>query len=186
MKLLPRVRGPFLALSLLTGVLIASSPAQSTPKLLATTDAPVVVRSVRLLPGPAVEILSNRPLVPTISKLDNPPRLVIDLQNADLPNADSANALLPGNNNSSDVSSQPIRRIRISQFQNAPPVTRVVVDLLKPVGHTWDAAGNRLMVRLHPSNQVAATAVCSSFHARHPAGRGPVKPRFVGNGHSGG
>jgi len=156
MKLLPRVRGPFLALSLLTGVLIASSPAQSTPKLLATTDAPVVVRSVRLLPGPAVEILSNRPLVPTISKLDNPPRLVIDLQNADLPNADSANALLPGNNNSSDVSSQPIRRIRVSQFQNAPPVTRVVVDLLKPVGHTWDAAGNRLMVRLHPADQVTA------------------------------
>ncbi len=156
MKLLPRVRGPFLALSLLTGVLIASSPAQSTPKLLATTAAPVVVRSVRLLAGPAVEILSTRPLVPTISKLDNPPRLVIDLQNADLQNADSANALLPGNNNSSDVSSQPIRRIRVSQYQNAPPVTRVVVDLLKPVTHTWDAAGNRLMVRLHPADQVTA------------------------------
>ena len=93
MKSLPRVRGPFLALSLLTGLLIASSPAQSTPKLLATTDAPVVVRSVRLLPGPAVEILSTRPLVPTISKLDNPPRLVIDLQNADLQNADCSDRM---------------------------------------------------------------------------------------------
>ena len=124
------------------------------PKLLATTDAPVVVRSVRVLPGPALEILSSRPLVPTISKLDNPSRLVIDLQNADLPNADwtnadLANALLPGNNNRSDASAQQIRRVRVSQYQNVPPVTRVVIDLVKPVGHTWDAAGNRLMVRLH-------------------------------------
>jgi AMIN domain len=156
MKLLPRVRSPFLALSLLTGLLTASSAAQSAPKLLATTDAPVVVRSVRLLPGPAVEILSSRPLVPSISKLDNPPRLVIDLLNADLPNADLANALLPGNNNRSDVSSQEIRRVRVSQYQNAPPVTRVVLDLLKPVGHTWDAAGNRLMVRIHATDEVRA------------------------------
>jgi hypothetical protein len=32
----------------------------------------------------------------------------------------------------------------------------VVVDLVKPVGHTWDAAGNRLMVRLRSSDQVTA------------------------------
>jgi hypothetical protein len=154
MKSLPRVRSPFVALSLLTGFLIASGGAQSTPTLLGTTDTPVVVRSVRLLPGPAVEILSSRPLVPSISKLENPPRLVIDLPNADLPNADSANALL--NNNRSDASSEGIRRVRVSQYQNAPPITRVVVDLLKPVEHTWDAAGNRLMVRLHPADDVKA------------------------------
>jgi AMIN domain len=156
MTLLPRVRSPFLALSLLTALLIPFSVAQSTPQLLATTESPIVVRSVRLVPGPAVEILSSRPLVPTISKLDNPPRLVIDLPNADLSNADSANALLPGNNNRGEVSSQQIRRIRVSQYQNAPPVTRVVLDLLKPVAHTWDAAGNRLMVRLHTAEQVTA------------------------------
>src|SRR5580704_13706214 len=74
MKFLLRVRRP----------LIASGTAQQL-KLLATTDAPVLVRSVRVLPGPAVEILSSRPLVPVISNLDNPPRLVIDLPNADLP-----------------------------------------------------------------------------------------------------
>jgi hypothetical protein len=159
MKSLPRVRSPLVALSLLTGLLIASGAAQSTPKLLATTDVPVVVRSVRVLPGyagPAVEILSSRPLVPVISKLDNPPRLVIDLPNADLPNADLANALLSGNNRRIDFPSQEIRRVRVSQYQNAPPVTRVVVDLLKPVVHTWDAAGNRLMVRLHPADEVTA------------------------------
>jgi hypothetical protein len=161
MKFLPRVRSRFVGFLLLSGPLIASSPAQSTPKLLATTDVPAVVRSVRVVAGQAVEILSNRPLVPVISKLENPPRLVIDLPNADLPNPDLrnaalVNALLSGNNTGSAVSGREIRRIRVSQYQNAPPVTRVVVDLLKPVAHTWDAAGNRLMVRLHSSDEVSA------------------------------
>jgi hypothetical protein len=151
MKFQPCVRSALVALALLTGMLIASSGAQSTPKLLATTDTPIFVRSVRVLPGPAVEILSSRPLVPAISTLDNPPRLVIDLPNADVP------ANLSGINNRIDASAQEIRRVRVNQYQNAPPVTRVVVDLVKPVGHTWDAAGNRLMVRLRASpDQVTA------------------------------
>jgi hypothetical protein len=154
MKSLPRVRSQLFGLSLVAGLLIASSSAQSAPRLLATTDTPVVVRSVRVLPGPtgpAVEILSSRPLIPVISKLGNPPRLVIDLANADLPSA-----LLSASKNQIDSSSQEIRRVRVNQYQNTPPVTRVVVDLLKPVGHTWDAAGNRLMVRLHPLTEATA------------------------------
>jgi hypothetical protein len=150
MKSQPCVRSALVALALLTGLLIASGGAQSTPKLLATTDTPIFVRSVRVLPGPAVEILSSRPLVPAISTLDNPPRLVIDLPNADLP------ANLSGNSNGIDSAAQEIRRVRVNQYQKAPPVTRVVVDLVKPVGHTWDAAGNRLMVRLRSSDQVNA------------------------------
>ncbi|MGA9965021.1 MAG: AMIN domain-containing protein [Terriglobales bacterium] len=151
MKFQPCIRSALVALALLTGLLIASGGAQSTPKLLATTDTPIFVRSVRVLPGPAVEILSSRPLVPAISTLDNPPRLVIDLPNADVP------ANLSGNNTRIDSPAQEIRRVRVNQYQNAPPVTRVVVDLVKPVGHTWDAAGNRLMVRLRASSdQVTA------------------------------
>jgi hypothetical protein len=151
MKSQPCVRNSPAALLLLTALLIASAAAQSKPKLLATTDAPAFVRSVRILPGPAVEILSNRPLVPVISSLDNPPRLVIDLPDADVPNG-----LLSGGKNRIDSPSQEIRRVRINQYQNTPPVARVVVDLLKPVGHTWDAAGNRLMVRLRSDDEVRA------------------------------
>jgi hypothetical protein len=179
MKFLPRVRSLLVALSLLNGLLIVISTAQSTPKLLATTDAPVVVRSVRVFRGPAgpvVEILSNHPLVPVISDLDNPPRLVIDLPNADVPNAVLANAnqmnassatgglvnanlpdaLLSGSKQRIEFPSEDIRRVRVSQYRNSPPVARVVVDLVKPLGHTWDAAGNRLMVRLHSSDEVSA------------------------------
>src|SRR5579864_304352 len=74
MKSQPRFRRLFMAVLLLTGLLSALGLAQSAPRLLATTDARAVVRSVRLVPGPAVEILSSRPLVPTINNLDNPPR----------------------------------------------------------------------------------------------------------------
>ncbi|MGC2189069.1 MAG: hypothetical protein WA607_11650, partial [Candidatus Sulfotelmatobacter sp.] len=41
-----------------------------------------VIRSVRVVHergAPAVEVLSTRPVVPTIHSLDSPPRLVIDL-----------------------------------------------------------------------------------------------------------
>jgi hypothetical protein len=154
MKPLPSLRSQLLALSLFTGLLIASGTAQSSPQLLASTDPPVVVRSVRVLPGqagPVVEILSSRPLVPTITKLDNPPRLVIDLPNTDLPSS-----LVSGSSKGIDFPSEDVRRVRINQYRRNPPVARVVVDLLKPVGQTWDAAGNRLMVRLHPASEVTA------------------------------
>lgn len=160
MKSLPRVRSRWFALALVIGLLIASSTAQSTSKLLATTDAPVVVRSVRVVPGPAVEILSSRPLVPIISKLENPPRLVIDLPNADvpadLPNVDLSSPDSAAKSSETGLPSQEIRRVRVSKYQNAPPVTRVVLDLVTPVGNTWDAAGNRLMVRLHPPDDATS------------------------------
>src|ERR1700690_3379064 len=171
MKPLLRLRSRLVALSLLTGLLVASSAGQSTPRLLASTDAPAVVRSVRVLPGPAgpvVEILSSRPLVPTISRLDNPPRLVIDLPNTDLPNkglpntdlpntdlqnAGLANVLVSGDKGKG-FSNEEIRRVRINQYQRKPPGAAVVCALLKPVTQAWDAAGNRLMVRLHPAREV--------------------------------
>jgi len=122
---------------------------QSAPKLLASTEAPIIIRSVRVLPGPsgpAVEILSSRPLAPSISRIDNPPRLVIDLPNT----------LLSGIKKRIDFASDEISGVRVNQYQNAPPVARVVVDLVKPVGQTWDAAGNRLMIRLHTSEGTIA------------------------------
>jgi hypothetical protein len=123
-------------------LLIPAAAAQSGPKLLASSENPAVVRSVQPLSGPngpVVEVISNRPLVPAISKLDNPPRLVIDLPNA----------RLAGHEKRLDLRGSEINGVRLSQFQQDPPVARIVVDLSKPVTYTWDAAGNRLMVRLH-------------------------------------
>jgi hypothetical protein len=102
-----------------------------------------VVNSVRVVHErglPALEVVSTRPVVPTIQGLDSPPRLVIDLANAQTGLPRKRIPVLQEN----------ILTIRTEQYQKNPPIMRIVVDLLVPYGYTWDAAGNRLMVRLKP------------------------------------
>jgi len=128
-------------------VVTAASP-QSNPQLLTTTEPAARIRSVRGLSaydGPAIEIICDHPVVPQIRKLDNPPRLVIDLPNT----------TLLSNKKQPDFHSTEVEAIRANQFQQSPPVARIVVDLAKPVAFTWDAAGNRLMVRLHATGEAA-------------------------------
>jgi len=96
--------------------------------------------------GLSVEILSSRPLTPTLKKLESPSRLVIDLPNSNL----------TVRRKRIDFRSEEVGGVRADQFQNAPPVARIVVDLLKPVRYTWDAAGNRLTVRLRSVDDVTA------------------------------
>jgi len=150
---LPRNGPELVGFLLLTGFLAAPGAAQSSPQLLASTEPPqtviAIVRAVQVFPGPdgpAVEILSSRPIVPAISKLENPPRLAIDLPNA----------RLASNKRRIDFRSEQISGVRVDQYQKIPPITRVVVDLIKPSGYTWDAAGNRLMIRLRPLDDAAA------------------------------
>lgn len=88
--------------------------------------------------GQAVEILSTRPIVPSIQAISTPDRVVIDLPNA----------RLETHSKRIKVESNRIAAIRADQYQENPPVTRVVVDLLGPRSYTWAAAGNRLVVHL--------------------------------------
>jgi hypothetical protein len=107
----------------------------------ASPSAIAVIKSFRVVQeknGPAVEILSTKPLVPSIQALDNPPRLVIDLPNARL---DAIPKRI-------SVQADQISTLRGDQFQANPPVARIVLDLEAPLPYTWDAAGNRLVVHL--------------------------------------
>ncbi len=102
------------------------------------------VKSFRIVQeedGSALEILSTRPLVPAIQAMSNPDRLVIDLPNARLDASEKRVS----------VQADQISAIRADQFQQNPPVARLVVDLLAPRAYTWDAAGNRLLVHLGKS-----------------------------------
>jgi hypothetical protein len=104
-----------------------------------------MVKSIRVMPdgeGASVEILSNAPVTPTISKVQNPERLVIDLPNS----------VLSSVGKKIDFRSDQINGVRISQFQNAPPISRIVLDLAKPVSFTWDASGNRVVVHTRPAS----------------------------------
>jgi AMIN domain len=143
-KSLPRIGCQFVRFSLLAATLGASLGLAQTPD-----DPPVhqgppaVLQSVKMISdadGPALEIISSQPPDSSIEFLDTPPRLVIDLS--------YTKVLLPRKR--LEVGSEQVRTVRINQFQQAPPVARIVVDLVHPVGYGSDSQGSRLLVRMHP------------------------------------
>jgi hypothetical protein len=112
-------------------------PPSSSPKL-----SPAAVKSVQIVhdkDGAAIEIMTSRPVPPALQTLPYPPRLVIDLPNANVAVKEKQITAAEG---------EQFTGIRVDQFQVTPPVTRVVVDLKAPNQYTWDAAGNRLMIRV--------------------------------------
>ncbi|MBZ5600447.1 MAG: AMIN domain-containing protein [Acidobacteriia bacterium] len=141
---MPRISPQLMLISLLAGVLVPSSAkAQSKPQ------PPATIARVRVLLNqtpPALEIISSHPLRPEIKRLDNPPRLVIDLPNA----------LMSVPQKRIEVHSDQISAVRLNQYQKVPPIVRVVIDLLKPSDYTSDATGNLLTIHLRPAGVVVA------------------------------
>jgi len=122
---------------------LAKPQAPSKPQSIVTS-----VRIVQDRGGPCLEVVSTQPVVPTVQMLDSPPRLVIDLPNTEIGLKRKRIPVLKEN----------ILTIRAEQYQIEPAITRIVVDLLVPYGYTWDAAGNRLMVRLKPPEETVTSS----------------------------
>lgn len=95
--------------------------------------------------GVQVEITGSGALQQSSQKIGGPDRLVIDLQNS-----------IPLKQNTIPVNTSEARDVRVAQFQAAPPVTRVVVDLGKDVQYHVAAQGNKVVVNLHANAQQAS------------------------------
>ncbi|MCI0353281.1 MAG: type IV pilus secretin PilQ [Acidobacteriales bacterium] len=95
-----------------------------------------------------VEILATGVLEPKALRLSQPERLVVDLPNA-VP-------LL--RQHTIPVNAAEVKMVRMSRYQSAPPVTRLVVDLGS--ARDWDLvpAGKKLTVKLHAPQQAAQAA----------------------------
>jgi hypothetical protein len=116
---------------------------------------------------PALEILASGPIVPVIEALDAPTRLVVDLPDARLGRVQKRTS----------IKEDGITSIRTEQYRQRPPVARIVVDLSAPYGYTWDAAGNRLMIRLKPAgdaNNVAQADANSDANANQNTSLPPL------------
>ena len=123
------------------GAASCANVSEAHGELAAVAGKAAAVKSFRIIQeadGPAVEILSTLPLIPEISVIENPARLVIDLPHARI---DMAQKRI-------EVGADQITALRASQFQQAPPVARIVVDLEAPRSFSWQAAGNRLVIHL--------------------------------------
>ncbi len=128
---------------------------------------PAIVTSVRVVQDrgvPAVEIVTSHPVLPTIQVLDSPPRLVIDLANARIGLTRKRTPVLQEN----------MLTLRAEQFQNDPPITRIVLDLLVIYGYTWDVSGDTLMVRLKPAEDPKAASKKSPRQPRQVLSLTPV------------
>ena len=156
-----------MATLLLLGVLVPVVSAQRNPPPAnsAGEHLNVTIRSIRVIPGDTgctLEIISDRPLVPEIGKLENPARIVIDLPNARLSSTRRRLAF-----RSSEIAS-----VRLGQFQES--IARIVVDLAQPLDYSWDAAGNRLMVRMHPAEASPKASSVPSLLPQAPPAFVPV------------
>ncbi len=158
-------------LLLLAGALIPHGvAAQVNPDASAVPpdQAIAIIRGIRVVAakdGPAVEISASRPLAASAQKLDRPPRLVIDLFNTSYSLTRKRFA----------VSSDQVSAVRVDQYQNTPPITRVVVDLLQPSEYRLDNARNRLTIRL----TAAAGTASHSVPPTVPAFTAGVEPAVI-------
>src|SRR3989449_5481297 len=168
MKSVPRIVTQLRILSLVSAVLIASPGAAQSDLPSPSPGAVAVIRSIKVIHGKegfGIEIISDHPIAAMAQKLELPPRLVVDLPNS--------NFSLPRKRWA--VSSDQISAVRVDQYQNTPPITRVVVDLLKPSDYRLDNANSRLVIRLRALPEEEGSALPSV-----PAFTSGVQPVEIG------
>jgi hypothetical protein len=126
----------------------ADSARLKAPESYGAPNDPATVLRVKLqlqTDSPILEIMSSRPVRPVITKTQHPPGLRIDL----------GNAQMSVRHKEITVENALIDAIQLDQTALSPPVVSIIVNERKPLSYTWDAAGNRLRIRLHMESEEA-------------------------------
>ena len=113
---------------------------KSTP-----SEPPAQVLKVRVLVNqdtPALEITADRPVAPVVNKLDNPPRLQIELPNT----------LMSVDSKTIEVNNPKLTTVHLEQIKKKPPTIHIVMDLRNPVEYASNTVGNQLVIRLGTSS----------------------------------
>ena len=142
------------------GTAASASPAAVTMPPASSQHADVVplpssgrtltVRNIAVTQDPEgveLEIQANGPLSPQTMKVENPERLVIDLPGA-----------LPVRARKIDVNTPDVKSVRMSRYQDFPPTTRIVVDLLATRHYQVLPVGNTVRVKLRDPAVASAPA----------------------------
>jgi hypothetical protein len=137
-----------LALSFVVGaVAFQVTPANSS----GWDNDPATITRVRVIlnqgGAPALEITSSHPLAPSISKEQNPPRLIVDLPDA----------LMSVQSKKFDVQSDKISAVHFEQYRQSPPAVRVTIDFRQNPEYSTTTIGNQLTLRFAPPVEVANT-----------------------------
>jgi len=107
----------------------------------------------------SVEIDGSAPITAKTMKLKSPERLVLDIPNS----------VLQGRAREIAVNRDQVKSVRVAHYQDAPPVTRVVVDLAANRDFDVVPSGNKLVLKLReiakapePATEKAVSAAVSA------------------------
>ena len=157
---------------LLTNLLAAAgTPDTATADRTATADSTAATRAnlqrvqvAGTADGLQVELTASEPVVPRVSTLAGPPRLVLDLPNTSLATGQRRIA----------VDHDGVKAVRLGEANQA---TRVVIDLAETREYQVSADGNRLFVSF--KSKPGSSEVSSAPTSSAPAAVVPAAPETV-------
>jgi type IV pilus assembly protein PilQ len=143
---------------------VPAMPPTRTPAL-APSSRRAVITNIAVVQNagvPEVEITVSEAVQPKVMRLDGPPRLVLDFMNA----------TLAGKPRNIAVASGGVKAVRVGRFQEEPPITRVVIDLVESREFELSHSAGKLVVRLRPGLRGEADLNASRTLAMSQVGRG--------------
>jgi type IV pilus assembly protein PilQ len=151
---------------LLLMVMVAAAETQSNGTEAPKRSALVKVQAVPSNEGLNLEFTTRGDVMPKVSELGSPARIVVDLPNT---LALTAKHII--------VENTGVKRIRIGMDGQAQPTTRLVIDLEKPCTYELAGSGNNRVLKLHMVNVRSKQVESATAPATTAAVAAPEAPK---------